>query len=669
MVMPHQVRARKRHRHRHGGGAPYTPGKKKILLLGHPNVGKSVIFSHLTGMYMTVSNYPGTTVEVAAGKATFDHSIEVVDTPGISSLLPHSEDERVTFDILYREGGNSKIVIVADSKNLRRSLLLATYLAEMGLPFLLDLNMRDEAQNKGIEIDTEKLSEIFGVDVVETVATEGEGIPQLLKALERVKKSTFFLSYEQPIENALSQILPLLPPTPVDKRFVGLMLLCGNEPLKERLRKEISEENWRKIESITLNLQASSSEPLALRIERHRNNAVEKIVKKVVKKRGVPKTTTLFEKVGEYSMHPIFGLPLLLFILYLVYKFVGQFAAGTVVDFLETIIFGKYINPLFVEIFSPFPLLIREFFVGNYGLLTMGLTYAIAIVFPVVTAFFLAFSLLEDTGYLPRLAALMNRALKVMGLSGKAVLPLVLGLGCDTMATLTARILETRKERIIATLLLALAIPCSAQLGVIIGLLSSISLKAFLLYIIAISFQLLFVGFLASKVIKGETSDFIIEIPPFRIPKISNIIVKTLYRVEWFLKEAVPLFLLGTAILFFLDKLGILSLLERISEPVVKTLLNLPPQTTEAFILGFLRRDYGAAGLFKLARLGQLDPLQILVSMIVITLFVPCIANFLVIIKERGLKTALLIVGFIFPYAFLVGGLINHLLRFLGVRL
>jgi ferrous iron transport protein B len=177
------------------------------------------------------------------------------------------------------------------------------------------------------------------------------------------------------------------------------------------------------------------------------------------------------------------------------------------------------------------------------------------------------------------------------------------------------------------------------------------------------------VGFLASKVIKGETSDFIIEIPPFRIPKISNIIVKTLYRVEWFLKEAVPLFLLGTAILFLFDKLGILSLLERISEPVVKTLLNLPPQTTEAFILGFLRRDYGAAGLFKLARLGQLDPLQILVSMIVITLFVPCIANFLVIIKERGLKTALLIVGFIFPYAFLVGGLINHLLRFLGVRL
>jgi ferrous iron transport protein B len=667
--MAHRVRVRRKYRHRHGGGAPYTPGKEKILLLGHPNVGKSVIFSRLTGMYMTVSNYPGTTVEVASGKAIFDSSIEIVDTPGINSFLPHSEDERVTFDILYEEGRNSKVVIVADAKNLRRSLLLATYLAEMELPFVLDLNMTDEARNKGIEIDKKRISEIFGIDVVETVATEGEGLPELLEALKEVKKASFSLSYEQPIENALSEILPFLPETPVNKRFVGLMLLCGNETLKEKVRKKISEENWKKIDSIIANLQVNSDEPLALRIERRRNNAVEKIVKKVVKRKGKPKTTTLFEKIGEFSMHPIYGIPLLVFILYLVYKFVGQFAAGTVVDFLETIVFGKYINPLLVKILSPLPLLIREFLIGNYGLLTMGLTYALAIVFPVVTAFFLAFSLLEDTGYLPRLATLMNKSLKIMGLSGKAVLPLVLGLGCDTMATLTARILETKKERIIATLLLALAIPCSAQLGVIVGLLSSISFKAFLLYIVVISFQLLFVGFLASKVIKGEASDFIIEIPPFRIPKISNIITKTLYRVEWFLKEAVPLFLLGTAILFSMDKMGFLSLLEKITEPVVKGFLNLPPQTTEAFILGFLRRDYGAAGLFKLAKLGLLDPVQILVSMIVITLFIPCIANFLVIIKERGLKTALLIVGFIFPYAFLVGGLINYLLYFLGVSL
>jgi ferrous iron transport protein B len=290
-------------------------------------------------------------------------------------------------------------------------------------------------------------------------------------------------------------------------------------------------------------------------------------------------------------------------------------------------------------------------------------------VLPIVGFFFLAFGLLEDSGYLPRLTIMANRIFKVMGMNGKAVLPMVLGLGCVTMATLTTRILDSRKERIIATLLLALAIPCSAQLGVILGILGKIGLGAYLIFIVVILSQLMLVGYLAGKLMPGQASDFMIEIPPFRMPKLSNVVVKTFSRVEWFLKEAVPLFLLGTFVLFVADKAGILSAAVRATEPVVVGFLDLPSEAAVAFIMGFLRRDYGAAGLFKMFEEGALTPVQAIVSMTVITLFVPCIANFFVIIKELGIKKALAMTAFIFPFAVLVGGVLNlilHVINFSG---
>ncbi|MCR4319287.1 MAG: hypothetical protein NUV74_03005, partial [Candidatus Brocadiaceae bacterium] len=297
----------------------------------------------------------------------------------------------------------------------------------------------------------------------------------------------------------------------------------------------------------------------------------------------------------------------------------------------------------------------------------VGLTYAIAIVFPIVGFFFLAFGIMEDSGYLPRLAVMVDKVFKRIGLNGKAVLPMVLGLGCDTMATLTTRILNTKKERIIATLLLALAIPCSAQLGVISGVLGKISGMYFAIYVFVIGTQLLFVGYLSSKVLPGAPSDFLMEIPPFRMPKLSNIFIKTFYRVHWFLKEAVPLFMLGTLALFVATKLGVLSLIERIGAPITKNFLGLPIETTHGFILGFLRRDYGAVSIFKvLEEKGGnkgINPEQLLVSLVVITLFIPCLANFLVMIKEQGAKNAFLMFAFILPYSVLVGGILRVILQ------
>ena len=380
-----------------------------------------------------------------------------------------------------------------------------------------------------------------------------------------------------------------------------------------------------------------------------------------------PRTLSAF--LGDLAIHPFWGIPILLFILLITYEFVGVFGAQTSVNFLEKTVFGKWLLPpvtSFIHRFIPVPFF-QELLIGPYGVMTMAFTYAIAIVLPIVGCFFLVFGLMEDSGYLPRLAVMTNQIFKKMGLNGKAVLPMVLGLGCDTMATMTTRILDTEKDRTIVTLLLALGVPCSAQLGVILGMFGGLPLLYIFTWISLIAFILVIVGYLASRVIPGEGSDFILEIPPLRIPQISNVVIKTLARIEWYLKEAVPLFIVGTIILFTLHQTRLLSLLEAGASPLLVHFLGLPAKTTESFIIGFLRRDYGAAGLFMMARRGELNPHQILVSLVTITLFLPCIAQFFMMIKERGLKKAIWISVVIFPIAFGSGAMLNFLLKWTGI--
>lgn len=297
----------------------------------------------------------------------------------------------------------------------------------------------------------------------------------------------------------------------------------------------------------------------------------------------------------------------------------------------------------------------------------MAITYSLAIVLPIVGTFFFAFSILEDSGYLPRLAVMLNRAFQWIGLNGKAVLPMILGLGCTTMATVTTRILETRKERLQVTLLLALGVPCSAQLGVMLGMIADLGTTATVIWGSVVMSTLLAVGYLANQVIPGQKSDFIFELPPMRVPSLSNILMKTLVRLEWYLKEVIPIFVLGTAILFILDKISLLYFIEQALAPLITGWLNLPIEVTGAFLIGFLRRDYGAAGLFALSRDGLMSPLQILVSLVVITLFMPCVANVLMIVKEYGVKFAIAVAAFVFPFAIVVGGLLNLVLRYFNI--
>jgi ferrous iron transport protein B len=645
----------------------------EIVLVGNPNVGKSALFGALTGTYVTVSNYPGTTVEITTGHAWLGgRRVALLDTPGAGSLLPSSEDERVTRDILLEDKPRT-VLVVGDAKNLERTLLLALQVAEAGLPFVLCLNMMDEARAAGLRIDEAALSRRLGAHTVGTVAIRREGIALLAAALETAGPGHSPVVYPDPIERAIESVAPLLPRSPIGARALALMALSGDQTLAPWLGERMTPEALDRVEQARLRLRQEFREPLAYVVNRARLREADRIRRETVTRdpRPLPARHPVWRALETATTHPLWGLPFLAAILSVCYLFVGVFGARTLVDLLENGLFGKVISPAAIRAadrFIPWVFL-RDLLVGPYGLITMALAYALALILPIVTTFFLAFGVLEDSGYLPRLAVMVNRVFRKMGLNGKAVLPMVLGLGCDTMATLTTRILETRKERLIVILLLALGVPCSAQLTVVMAMLSGLSPWAVAIWAGVVAGVILLVGRLASSVLPGRGSDFVLELPPLRLPQPGNIALKTLARLEWYLREAVPLFILGTLILFFADRLRLLGLLERAAQPVLTGFLGLPRQTAEAFVVGFLRRDFGAAGLFQLARSGGLDPVQIVVAMVTITLFIPCIANFFMIVKERGWRTALAIAAFILPFALGIGAGLNLLLRALPVSL
>lgn len=628
---------------------------KTCILVGNPNVGKSVIFNRLTGRYAVVSNYPGTTVDLSRGKAGFGGSdYQVIDTPGTLSLIPSSEDEQVTRDLILRERPDV-IVQVADAKNLMRTLLLTAELCELKLPMVLVLNMSDEARERGIKINRAELERVLGIRVISTVGITGEGMKELAKQIPLAKIPAFETGYSEEIENLIARAQSLLPENKFFKKALAVMLVSGDEAALRYVDTKLHE-------NIRKSILTCGDGPKEA-VFRSKNAAVNNILEAVTLES--PKANvSASKKLGQLLMRPFPGYLAVLVALFVMYEFVGVFAAGYLVDLLEEKLFGGLINPFFVDLSGKVfgPGLINDFLVGPYGQISMALTYALAIVLPIVTAFFLFFGFLEDSGYLPRLSVMIDRVFELFGLNGKAVLPMVLGLGCGTMAAMSARILETKRERFLIILLLSLAVPCSAQMGVILGMLAGLSWKVTVLWILSIAGSLFLVGFVSGKLVPGKRSPFMMEIPPLRWPSLGNILIKIKMRLEWYLKEAVPLFALGTLILFAFDKLHLLAGIERALKPVIGGVLGLPEAATQSFIIGFLRRDYGAAGLFVLARAGELSTRQALVSTVAITLFMPCIAQCFMVVKEQGWKIATLIFLFVSLYALVYAGALNYVL-------
>jgi len=486
----------------------------------------------------------------------------------------------------------------------------------------------------------------------------------------------FYLSYGEEIEASLASLTPLLSPAyGPQSRAAALLLLQGDNRLLRRLKKQyphLAAPLQHQLDNIATRLDTKTA---LLHIATRRYEAAAALADACCRPLSPPRKT-FWEALGRLATAPLTGIPLLLGVLYLgLYQFVGVFGAGMLVNLLEGKLFGEMLLPPFqalLETLLPgevggWAYWLRELFGGDYGLVSLGLTYALAIVLPIVASFFFFFSLLEDSGYFPRLALLADKAFKWLGLNGRAVIPLVLGVGCGTMATLVTRIQETRRERLISVVLLALAIPCSAQYGVISALLAP-SPTAFVLWLSTVVLLFVLTGVLLSRLLPGKPASFYMEIPPMRRPLLRNVVQKTFARLRWYFWEVLPIFLFASFLIWVGRLLGLLAWLVSVLAPVVKG-VGLPEQMAEVFLFGFFRRDFGAAGLYALEKAGALSPAQILIACVMLTLFLPCIAQFLMVRRERGWPVALSIGVFTVAISLGAGKLMGSLLEWTGVAL
>ncbi len=641
---------------------------RKVALVGNPNVGKSVLFNALTGAYVTVSNYPGTSVEVARGTAVIaGERLEIIDTPGMYSLLPITEEESVARRILL-EDSPDMVIHVIDARNLERMLAMTIQLIEAGLPVILVVNIMDEAERQGITIDIPLLSTRLGIPAVGAAIAKKRGLSEIREIISHYRRPVHPVpEYSRRLENDIAEVAGLFRNRfTISPKAVALLLLQRDQEMTNLVRVKEGE-GFAAVEAKIREKVYARRESFHLDLSLERRKIAERLLSGVF---HVPdkRRTTFGEKLSRWAVRPLTGVPLLLVVLYYgLYQFVGVFGAGTLVDFFEGKLFEGYFNPWVTGIVKdavPWPV-IQELFVGEYGVITLGLRYAIGIILPVVATFFLFFSILEDSGYFPRLALLVDRLFKKIGLTGRAVIPMVLGFGCDTMATMVTRTLETVRERIIATLLLSLAIPCSAQLGVIMALLSQAP-GALLVWFICLLLIFLAVGVLAARIIPGETPMFYMELPPMRLPQLSNVLTKTYSRMQWYFMEILPLFIMASILLWIGKITHVFEKLSDWTAPVMAS-IGLPREAAVAFIFGFFRRDYGAAGLYDLQTQGLLNPRQLTVAAVTLTLFIPCIAQFLIIKKERGTKVAVAIGLFVSVLAFGSGYLLNKVLLTTGI--
>ena len=647
----------------------------KVALVGSPNVGKSLLFNWLTGRYAAVSNYPGTTVEICRGEALIGPVVvEVVDTPGTYGLLPGTEEEAVTRRLLWQEEF-ALLLHVVDTKNLERSLPFTLSLMEAGYQLVLVLNMYDEAERLGLTLDVADLSKRLGIPCVATVGTSGQGLAELNGMIGNVLRQRSVIdgsqrrpdlaamvdvAYPSPVRRYLHQVHRTLATSyPFSAKTIALLVLEGDEEVLGWLGPRDANSLLPLLPEV---LEIQSNYPLLIATARRQTS---EMLLKGLRQPAVESGFIDRQWLDALTTNPITGLPLLVLVLYLcLYRFVGTFGAGTVVDFLDGKIFLNVFNPFVNQVVDSLTAnqLIRELVAHDFGILTLGVRYAVAVVFPIVTTFFLSFALLEDSGYLARLAYLLDRAFKPLGLSGRAVIPLTIGFGCGTMATLVTRTLETRRERIIATVILALAIPCSAQLGVILALLARRPL-ALLIWAATVGVIALVVSTLLDYLLPGSPPGFILELPPMRWPVLRNVLRKTTTRVNWYFMEIMPLFVLASVLIWIGRITGALDGLISCMAPLMEK-LGLPPNVGQVFLYGFFRRDYGAAGLYDMQ--DQLSMRQLTVAAVTLTLFLPCIAQFIMMIKERGAAFALTIVLCVFPLAFSVGMLLNRLLLWAG---
>jgi len=575
---------------------------KEILLMGNPNVGKSAIFSRLTGARVIVSNYPGSTVEFVQGYMKIGKARPaVVDVPGSYTLEPTSRAEEVAVDILAEAVSKKKdgcvVVNVVDATNLERNLYLTLELLEKDIPVVVALNMWDDTKHRGIEIDVGKLEAALKVPVVPTCGLTGSGIKELVGRLTEAK-------------------------APV-------------------MRHTDSRHRWQEVVKIVQDVQKLH----------HRHH-------------------TFMEVLEDASIRPATGLPIaagVLFLSFQVVRFVGE---GLIANVLEPF-FERVWAPLMLRLSSSLgssgflhDILIGKLiggeidFAQSFGVLTTGLFVPIAAVLPYLFSFYLVLGLLEDFGYLPRLAVLVDNFMHKMGLHGYSIIPMILGLGCNVPGALATRLLEGRREKFIAATLMAIAVPCMAQIAMIVGLVGERGGR-FVAGIFLILFLLLIIkGFILNKVIKGASPEILLEVPPYRIPQARAVAKKLWMRVFGFIKEALPYVLLGVFVVNVLYILGVIDFLSEVFAPVLTGLWGLPKEAISALLVGFLRKDVAIGMLGPL----NLSTAQLITGCVILAIYFPCVATFTILVKELGLKDMAKAAVLMIATAVIVGGILNFVL-------
>ncbi|MDI6819608.1 MAG: ferrous iron transporter B [Candidatus Hodarchaeaceae archaeon] len=565
----------------------------RILLMGNPNVGKSVVFSRLTGTSVVVSNYPGTTVEFTKGTMKIgEKKADVIDVPGTYTLEPTTRAEEVAVEML-KEG--DVVIDIVDATNLERNLYLTLQLLEKKVPVIVALNLSDEAKHKGITIDVKKLEKLLDVPVVPTVAITGEGLKKLVSRLPEAKAHAY---------------------------------------------RHTDEQRWEKVGKIVEDVQSVA----------HRHH-------------------TLAERLGDATVRPLTGIPIaigIVTLMFLVIRFIGEGLIANVFDPA----FGAY-EPVAMRMSEALGSggLLHNIVIGNLidggidftqsmGLLTTGIFVPFAMVLPYVFAFYLVLGFLEDSGYLPRLGVLVDSGMHRVGMHGLAVVPMLLGLGCNVPGALSSRILETQRQRFIALTLMGIAVPCMAQLAIIFGLVGPYGIGALAMVFATLFVVWVVIGLLLNKVLAGESPEMFTEIPPYRMPYWGATLKKLWMRIRHFLTTAIPFVLLGVLLVNVLYTLGIIDFMGDIASPVVVGLLGLPPAAAGALIIGFLRKDVAVGMLLPLG----LSMQQLVVASVVLAMYFPCVATFAILFKEFGIKGTIKSTSIMIGMALLVGTLLRLVL-------
>lgn len=609
--------------HSEFGNIEIPKNAKKIVLVGNPNVGKSVFFNALTGIYVDVSNFPGTTVDISHGK--FGEDI-VLDTPGVYGISSFNDEEKVARDVILAA---DLIVNVVDAVHLERDLFLTVQVIHTGIPTIVVLNMMDDAKAQGIKIDLKLLEEKLGVPIVPAVAVKGIGVDKVKARLYEARPGNAMASIQV-------QVAPFLSATCLQADA----LLIAEGDIHVARRHKIKPGKNREL------------------IYQTRREEVNEIVAQTVSYTELG--ANFSTKVGRAMLRPVSGTIIFTAALAMMYYVIGVFVAQDVVAITEKEMFKGIYEPfirLFIGNFISEQSILGTYLIGEFGILTMTVTYVFGLLLPLVLGFYFILSIMEDSGYLPRLATLIDRFMNMIGLNGRAVIPMILGFGCVTMATISTRLLGSERERTIAVALLGLTIPCSAQLGVITGLLAGIGVQYIALYLLVMLFVLGLVGKLLHTVLPGKTTDLLIDLPPIRLPRIGNVATKMITKSYAFIKEAAPIFALGALIITTLQVTNSLYNIQDWLEPLTTGVLKLPRETANVFIMGLIRRDFGAAGLSGM----MLAPQQLIVALITITLFVPCIASVIVMFKERGKLEGMIIWLGSWVAAFAIGGVVAQL--------